>query len=136
MVEDVAPQAVWDALQANPDAVLVDVRSEAEWSYVGLTDLSAAGKQPLLISWQVYPAMAVNPHFLAQMGDAGVTPAQHIYFLCRSGVRSTAAARAAVAAGFPHCYNIADGFEGPPDAAGHRGQVAGWKAAGLPWRQR
>lgn len=136
MVENVAPRAVWEALQRDPDAVLVDVRSEAEWGYVGLTDLSAAGKQPVLISWQVYPAMGVNPHFLAQMQDAGITPEQSVYFLCRSGARSLAAARAAVAAGFPRCYNIEDGFEGPPDAEGHRGLVAGWKAAGLPWRQR
>jgi len=67
---------------------------------------------------------------------AGFTPEHHIYFLCRSGVRSLAAAEAAQAAGFPYVYNIADGFEGPPDRAGHRGTTSGWKAEGLPWRQK
>ena len=70
------------------------------------------------------------------MKQAGLKPEQKIYFLCRSGVRSLAAAQAAQAAGFPHVFNIADGFEGPPDPQGHRGTTAGWKADGLPWRQR
>ncbi len=120
----------------DADAVLVDVRTDAEWTYVGVTDLAEAGKQPLLISWQVFPAMGVNPNFLAQMAEAGVTPENRIFYLCRSGVRSLAAARAAIEAGFAQSYNIADGFEGPPDSLGHRGTVAGWKAEGLPWRQR
>ncbi len=136
MVENISPRKVWDALRAEPKAQLVDVRTDAEWSYVGLTDLSEAGKQPALIPWQVFPAMSVNGGFVEQMKQAGLTPDNHIYFLCRSGVRSLAAARAAEEAGFPHVFNIADGFEGPPDGAGHRGQVSGWKADGLPWRQR
>ena len=80
--------------------------------------------------------MQVNGAFVDQLKQAGFTPEHRIYFLCRSGVRSVAAARAAQAAGFPHAYNIADGFEGPTDGEGHRGKTAGWKAEGLPWRQR
>jgi len=67
---------------------------------------------------------------------AGLTPEHRIHFLCRSGARSMAAAQAAQAAGFPQVFNVAEGFEGNPDAEGHRGVVAGWKAEGLPWRQR
>jgi rhodanese-related sulfurtransferase len=136
MVENISPRQVWDALHAEPQAQLVDVRTDAEWSYVGLPDLSEAGKQPALIAWLVFPAMGVNGGFVEQLKQAGLTPAHHIYFLCRSGVRSLAAARAAEQAGFAHVYNIADGFEGPPDGEGHRGQISGWKADGLPWRQR
>lgn len=136
MVENVAPTKVWELLTTNPKAAMVDVRTEAEWNYVGLADLSAAGKQPTLIPWQVYPGMQVNVGFMDQVRQAGLTPDHHLYFLCRSGVRSLAAAQAAQAAGFPHAYNIADGFEGPPDGEGHRGEVAGWKAERLPWRQR
>ncbi len=136
MVENVAPKQVWEALRAEPNAQLVDVRTDAEWTYVGLPDLGEAGKQPLLLPWQLFPSMQVNGAFMDQLRQAGVTPEHHVYFLCRSGVRSTAAAQAAQASGFPHAYNIADGFEGPPDGEGHRGQVAGWKAGGLPWRQR
>ena len=136
MVENIAPRKVWDVLQTDPKARLVDVRTEAEWNHVGLPDLKAAGKEPALISWQLPPQMAVNADFVAQMRQAGFTPEHHIFFLCRSGVRSLAAAQAMQAAGFGHVYNIADGFEGPPDGQGQRGQVAGWQADGLPWRQR
>jgi rhodanese-related sulfurtransferase len=136
MVEDVSPRAVWEALESDPRAQLIDVRTDAEWNYVGVPDLSEAGKQAVLIPWQMYPAMQVNAAFVEQLRQSGFTPEHRLYFLCRSGVRSVAAAKAAQAAGFPHAYNIADGFEGPPDADGHRGTEAGWKAEGLPWRQR
>jgi rhodanese-related sulfurtransferase len=136
MVENVAPRKTWEALQSDPQAQLVDVRTDAEWAFVGVPDLSPVGKQAVLIPWQVYPAMQVNGAFAEHLQKAGITPDNHVYFLCRSGARSMAAAQAAQAAGFPHVYNIADGFEGPPDGDGHRGTVAGWKADELPWRQR
>lgn len=136
MVENVAPKQVWDTLRRNPQAQMVDVRTDAEWNFVGLPDLSEAGKQTVLIPWQLYPTMQPNAGFVDQLRQAGFTPEHHIYFLCRTGGRSLAAAQAAQAAGFPHAYNVADGFEGPPDGAGHRGTVTGWKADGLPWRQK
>ncbi len=136
MIENIHPQQVWATLQSDPEAQLVDVRTDAEWAYVGLVDLSAANKQPALVPWQIFPRMGVNEAFIDQMKAAGFTPEHKIFFLCRSGVRSLAAAQAMQEAGFPHVFNVADGFEGPPDASAHRGQLAGWKAAGLPWRQR
>lgn len=136
MVENVPPRQVWETLKQNPDAQLVDVRTDVEWNFVGVPDLAEAGKEAVLIPWQVYPSMQVNSAFGDQLKQAGFTPRHHIFFLCRSGVRSVAAAKAAQAAGFPHTYNIVDGFEGPADADGHRGTEAGWKAEGLPWRQR
>ncbi|MBC9179157.1 rhodanese-like domain-containing protein [Pseudoroseomonas ludipueritiae] len=135
-VEDVTPRAAYEALRTDPDAVLVDVRTDAEWNFVGLADLGEAGKQPVLIPWQVYPTMQVNGAFTDYLRKAGATPDSKLYFLCRSGVRSVAAGQAAQAAGFQNSFNILNGFEGPPDAEGHRGNVAGWKAEGLPWRQR
>jgi rhodanese-related sulfurtransferase len=136
MVQNVPPTKVWEALQGDPQAQLVDVRTEPEWAFVGVPDLAEAGKQAVLIPWQVYPTMAHNAQFVEHLRQAGFTPEHHIYFLCRSGQRSLAAAQAAQAAGFPHAYNIADGFEGGVNHDGHRGRIAGWKAAGLPWRQR
>ena len=136
LVENLSPTEVWDALRADPEAQVVDVRTDVEWAYVGLPDLSAAGKQPVLIPWQLFPSMQVNAGFVDQLKQAGLTPSHKVYFLCRSGARSLAAAQAAQAAGFPHAFNIADGFEGPPNEDGHRGTVAGWKADALPWRQR
>jgi rhodanese-related sulfurtransferase len=136
MVENVAPTQTWEALQTDENAQLVDVRTDVEWNFVGLPDLNAAGKKPILIPWQVYPTMQHNTGFEDNLRDAGLTAEHKIYFICRSGARSMAAAEAARAAGFPHVFNVADGFEGPPDAAGHRGTTAGWKADDLPWRQR
>lgn len=136
MVENVSPAEVWQALSSDPQAQMVDVRTDAEWAYVGFPDLSRVGKQIVPISWQVFPAMQVNAGFIEDLRAAGFTPEHKLYFLCRSGVRSLHAAEAATAAGFPHSFNIADGFEGPPDGDGHRGTVAGWKVEGLPWRQR
>jgi rhodanese-related sulfurtransferase len=136
MVENVPPTKTWEALRANPAAQLVDVRTDAEWNFVGIPDLTSAGKQAVLIPWQVYPSMQRNGQFETHLRQAGFTEEHHIYFICRSGVRSLAAAEAARAAGFAHVYNVADGFEGPVDAHGHRGAAAGWKADGLPWRQK
>ena len=136
MVENIVPKRAWEEISGNARAQLVDVRTDAEWNFVGVPDLGGAGKQAVLIPWQVYPAMQVNADFIGQLRGAGLTPEDHLYFICRTGGRSMAAAQAAQAAGFPHAYNVADGFEGPPDAAGHRGTTAGWKADGLPWRQK
>ena len=136
MVDNIRPRDTWDALARDAKAVLIDVRTDAEWLYVGMPDLSDIDKDPLLIAWQVFPAMQLNSVFITQMKAAGLTPEHRIYFICRSGVRSLAAAEAAREAGYDHVYNVADGFEGPPDEAGHRGRRAGWKVEGLPWRQR
>lgn len=136
MVENVAPTQTWEALKSDASARLVDVRTDAEWNFVGVPDLSPAGKQTVLIPWQVYPTMQRNGGFEDDLKQAGLTADNTLYFICRSGARSMAAAQAALAAGFPHVFNVADGFEGPPDAEGHRGGMAGWKADNLPWRQR
>jgi rhodanese-related sulfurtransferase len=136
MVENVAPTQTWEALQANESAQLVDVRTDVEWNFVGVPELGATGKQTILIAWQMYPTMQRNGSFEDNLKQAGLTADHTIYFICRSGVRSMAAAQAALAAGFPNVFNVADGFEGPPDPLGHRGGTAGWKAEGLPWRQK
>lgn len=131
---DVSPVDTWEALQADPRAVLVDVRTHAEWTYVGLPDLSPLGREVVRIEWVSYPEGRVNERFLADLTDAGAGQDDAVYFLCRSGVRSVAAAEAAAAGGWRRAYNILDGFEGPHDADRHRA-VAGWKVAGLPWVQ-
>jgi rhodanese-related sulfurtransferase len=136
MVENVAPKQTWEALNGNAEAHLVDVRTEVEWAFVGVPELAKTGKRTVLIPWQVYPTMQRNGAFEENLKQAGLTADNHIYFICRSGARSMAAAEAARAAGYPHVYNVSDGFEGPPNAEGHRGETAGWKADRLPWRQR
>ncbi len=132
---DISPKQAWAMLAEGPDAVLVDVRTDAEWTYVGLPDLSSIGKRTIGVMWQSYPDMAVNAGFVDDVRKAELSPDAAVLLLCRSGVRSRSAAIALTAAGFRRCYNVAGGFEGPCDARGHRGAAAGWKADGLPWEQ-
>lgn len=132
---DLTPAEAWEILERDPNATLIDVRTDAEWSYVGGPDLSAFNKKPILLAWQLFPSMTVNPGFVDEIERLGVSKDAPLLLLCRSGVRSKAAAQALTARGHGACFNIIDGFEGPHDAARHRGSVAGWKASGLPWRQ-
>lgn len=121
-------------LSDNPQAVLVDVRTDAEWRFVGVPDLSSLGRDVVYIEWNT--ATGHNPNFLAELQDkvpsAGAD--RPVVFLCRSGNRSIGAAEVATAAGFAPSYNVLDGFEGQLDAQGHRGGT-GWRALGLPWKQ-
>ncbi len=133
---DVNPSEAWKILEDEPDAALVDVRTSAEWAYVGVPDLRSLGRDLHCIQWQVFPTMSVNDHFIQQVDESGIGPEQTILLICRSGVRSRYAAAALTSAGFKRCLNVTEGFEGPCDAAGHRGQEAGWKAQGLPWLQQ
>lgn len=131
---DIPADAAWRILADDPRAVLIDVRTAPEWTFVGGADLSSLDKQPIRLSWQIFPAMNVNPTFVAEISAAGVPNNAPILLLCRSGVRSRAAAIALTTAGFEPCYNIVDGFEGQLDESRHRGR-GGWKALNLPWIQ-
>ena len=136
---DLYATEAWSLLSINPKAQLVDVRTRAEWSFVGVTDLSEIGREPHLIEWQSFPAMSVNENFSADaaqaLSAAGADTQTPILFLCRSGARSRAAAIAMTNAGFTQAFNIAGGFEGDLNGKQHRGEYNGWKAQGLPWRQ-
>ena len=132
---DVAPPTAWKILSERKDAVLIDVRTRAEWTYVGLPDLETLAKKPALVEWQVFPSMQPNPEFVVALSGALPDKKAPLLFICRSGARSAAAAKAMTAAGYSTCLNVADGFEGPLDAQARRGTAGGWKAAGLPWRQ-
>lgn len=117
--------AVW---QNAPGAVLVDVRTRAEWDWVGRVPGSVE------IEWNSWPEGTRNPHFLAQLTHQ-VDPEAVVLFLCRSGARSHNAAILAQQNGYNACYNILEGFEGDRDANGQRGHIGGWRHAGLPWTQ-
>jgi rhodanese-related sulfurtransferase len=130
---DITPQESWKLLADNPESVLVDVRTAAEWNWVGVPDLSSLGRQVVFIEWNT--AGGRNQNFVADLIAAGVTPRERpVIFLCRSGNRSIPAAQAATAAGIAPAYNMLEGFEGQLDEHGHRG-AAGWRAEGLPWKQ-
>jgi len=123
---DVTPEqaAAW---MADGEAVLVDVRSDAEREWVGFVP-GAAG-----VAWKQWPGMALNPGFDAGV-QAAVPAGRKVVMLCRSGVRSIAAARRATELGLT-AYNILEGFEGDADQDGHRGRKGGWRLRGLPWKQ-
>lgn len=138
-IEDVSAEEAWARLSSGADTVLIDVRTRAEWAFVGLPDLSNLGKQVVRVEWQSFPENHVDPAFSERLSSflstAGVGMDAELLFICRSGSRSRMAAEAMVAQGYLRCRNVADGFEGPLDSRGHRGTHAGWKAAGLPWVQ-
>lgn len=116
-------------IQTNASsAFIVDVRTRAEWIYVG----SVPGS--IQIEWQSFPTGELNRGFLDQLQQA-VPADAYVLFLCRSGARSHAAASLASNAGFSKAINVIDGFEGDKDTSGHRGNTAGWKFSGLPWVQ-
>jgi rhodanese-related sulfurtransferase len=108
------------------DAVLVDVRTDAEREWVGFVPGA------VVVAWKQWPGMAMNPDF-----DSAITAAaagKKLVLLCRSGVRSIAAAKRATELGL-QAFNILEGFEGDPDGNAQRGNKGGWRRAGLPWRQ-
>jgi rhodanese-related sulfurtransferase len=132
---DISAAEAWEHLKTDPAAQLLDVRTTAEWNFVGLPDLSQLGRRVHCVEWQGFPSGAQNPGFVAQASQALGDPKARVLLLCRSGARSRAAAIALTKAGFSQAYNIAGGFEGDTDPNGHRSNVNGWKASRLPWRQ-
>lgn len=132
---DLSPAEAWTLLENEPDAVLVDVRTRPEWSFVGVPDLTPIGKQTVFLSWQVFPGMNRNEQFVPELGGSFPEPDRPLLFICRSGGRSRDAAEAMTSAGYRRCYNVRTGFEGATDEQRHRGSKAGWKADGLPWVQ-
>jgi rhodanese-related sulfurtransferase len=135
---DLSSRESWDQLAQDPAAQLIDVRTMAEWNFVGAPDLSSLGREVLFCEWQRFPA-GPNPGFAQELAaalkQAGYRPGAALLFICRSGARSRSAAIAMTNAGFGPCFNVGDGFEGRLDPEGHRGRTEGWKAAGLPWIQ-
>jgi rhodanese-related sulfurtransferase len=138
-IESISVDETWARLKRDANAVLIDVRTIAELAYIGLPDLTAISKRPVLVEWQSFPDERLNAAFADRVTEAlssiGATKDSELFFICRSGSRSLKAARAMAAAGYVRCRNVADGFEGPLDTERHRGRLAGWKARGLPWVQ-
>ena len=140
-IAQVTPTEAWDQLAKDPDAMLIDVRTQAEWGFVGVPDVSAIGKTLICVEWSQYPGMSKNPRFVeVVLDEIGQAPNGPLYFICRSGARSlhaAAAVSAHLAALGVHCdcINVAEGFEGDLDPQKHRGRLNGWRFRGLAWRQ-
>jgi len=122
------PAEAYEVWQLAPGARLVDVRTRAEWDWVGRVPSAVE------IEWLTYPGNKPSPSFIAQL-KREVDHEALVMFMCRSGGRSDQAARAATQEGYTDCYNVLEGFEGDRDAEGHRNRIGGWRHAGLPWQQ-
>jgi rhodanese-related sulfurtransferase len=136
-VKSISPQEAWQLLQDEPRAVLVDVRSDMEFLFVG----HPVGA--IHIPWIDYPDWKLNPNFVTEVrklvlggicrdgGNSGVP----VLLICRSGKRSLDAGIALINEGFSDIYNIREGFEGDLDEHHHRSTLGGWRNVGLPWEQ-
>lgn len=125
------PQEAYALLQADGNALLIDVRTQAELELVGRVPMA------LNVEWAFYPGMVANPDFakqlLAQLEQRNFDKNTALLFLCRTGGRSHNAAVVAESLGFNHVYNVLEGFEGEANALKQRTLINGWKHAGLPW---
>lgn len=140
-IAQVNPTDAWAQLAEDKSAVLIDVRTRAEWGFVGVPDLSSLGHSTIFVEWATWPEMSQNPDFVpAILAEQDLNEVGTMYFICRSGVRSQHAAVAMAqhcgALGRDvKCVNVAEGFEGDLDDKGRRGCLNGWKYRGLAWRQ-
>ena len=135
-VQPLNPQEAFDLIEANPRAVLIDVRSSMEYLFVGHP------KGSVHVAWIDEPDWKVDPHFAAHVRqvmlgglschEEGCAP---VVLICRSGKRSQEAGEALIADGFPEVYNVIEGFEGELDDEHHRSTKGGWRFHGLPWEQ-
>jgi rhodanese-related sulfurtransferase len=134
---EISAAEAWKALGDDPKAQLIDVRTMAEWSFVGVPDLASVSRRVHCVEWQKFPSMELNPGFVreAETALAGADRDAPVLLMCRSGARSRAAATALTKAGYAKAYNVAGGFEGDLDGKRQRGHTNGWKASGLPWKQ-
>lgn len=141
VVDELSPEEAFAALSAGQSAALIDVRTRAEWAFIGVPDISGTGKPLWTIEWVTFPTMQPNGAFIDQLaGEAGGSMPDHLLFICRSGARSMAAAQAVASMCAQmevavRCTNVAEGFEGDLDGNRQRGRHNGWKARGLPWHQ-
>ena len=136
-VVKISSKEAWQLLQENPRAVLIDVRSDMEYLFVG----HPVGA--VHIPWIDYPDWQINPNFVTEVRKTilggichgSVNEGVPIVLICRSGKRSLEAGNLLIEQGFTEIYNVEDGFEGELDKEHHRGTVGGWRYEGLPWQQ-
>lgn len=140
IIDQIDPSGAFQALENDPASVLIDVRTVTEWRTVGVPDLSAIGRETICVEWVQLPDRVRNPAFLDEVraGLGGERPSR-LFFICRSGVRSLAAAQTVAhvlgtEGGPVHCTNVTEGFEGDQNFVAGTDSGKGWKARGLPWR--
>ena len=141
LVHQITATEAFKKLSNEKSAALIDVRTDAEFNFVGTADLREIEANLILLPWKIFPTMALNPNFTASLEKVLLEKfgekrhEAQLIFMCLSGGRSQQAATHMTQLGYENCFNLIGGFEGEADAAGHRGNISGWKASNLPWRQ-
>ena len=135
-VKTINPQQAFELLRDEPRAVLIDVRSNMEFLFIG-HPIGAIN-----VAWIDEPDWKVNPHFSTQVrqvmlgglscSEGGCAP---VVLICRSGKRSREAGESLIRDGFTDVFNVSEGFEGELDDHHHRSSLGGWRFEGLPWEQ-
>ena len=128
------PKMAVERLQNNPQALFVDVRSKAEYKYVGFPENS------ILIPWIDDPDWEPNPEVFSDLVMQELDGRENllnteIILICRSGFRSNEALKCLENKGFTQVSHVASGFEGDLDENDHRGNLNGWRHDGMPWSQ-
>ena len=134
-IKNIESFEAWEVLKSEKNSHLIDVRTIAEWSFVGHPDLQPINKKPIFLSWKLYPDMKTNENFISHLEKEITDKESKLFFICKVGGRSMSAAKAAYDAGFVNSYNIKDGFDGDLDQNNQRGNINGWRAQKLFWRQ-
>ena len=134
-VHSINSRQCFEKLSKVPDSHLVDVRTKPEWLFVGLPDLQSLQKKTVCVSWHVYPSMEINVNFESEILESGINKQDTVFLICRSGQRSSDAAKFLASRGFINCCNVVDGFEGETGTDHQRSTVNGWKYSKLPWKQ-
>jgi len=132
---NINPIEAWELLKTNSKSILLDVRTLAEWTFVGVTDLSSLKKDAIKIEWKTFPNMEINPFFINEVINACPDKSAPLLSLCRSGQRSIDTSIALTEHGFQKCYNVLEGFEGNTNDDSQRISKEGWKHRNLPWKQ-
>ena len=136
-VKGLTCRQAWALLQDDPRAVLIDVRSNMEFLFVG----HPVGA--IHVPWIDEPDWVINPHFVTDVrkvllggvscgSENGCAP---VVLICRSGKRSKEAGECLIRNGIREVYHVLDGFEGELDEHHHRSSLGGWRFEGLPWEQ-
>lgn len=137
LIQQIDAKAAFIKLRDEKNAVLIDVRTDAEFAFTGTAEVANL----ILLPWKTFPTMGFNPRFTENLEKAlqekfgDNKKDAELIFMCRSGARSSEAAIHMAQMGYTHCFNLIAGFEGDIDSAGHRGNINGWKASNLAWRQ-
>jgi len=133
-INQINSQLAFEKLINNKKSFLIDVRTSEEHHFVGIVDSTKFDNRMILLPWQTLPNMQLNPNFSQELLNKFSLDSE-LFFLCRTGGRSQQSALLANQLGFNYCHNIINGFEGDLDNNGQRGNINGWKASNLSWRQ-